>query len=74
MGPLTLFGWHDFLGLVLAPNGVGYAGKPINSDVLQHAARAPIAPVLTSREHHLRPKRADHIPLWWTSPSVAEAL
>src|SRR5579863_5186005 len=28
--PLTLFGLHDSLGLVLAPNGVGYAGKPID--------------------------------------------
>ena len=33
-GPLTLFGWHDSLGLVLAPNGVGYAGKPIDCESL----------------------------------------
>jgi hypothetical protein len=32
--PLTLFGWRDSLRLVLAPNGVGYAGKPIDCESL----------------------------------------
>jgi hypothetical protein len=33
----------------------------INNDVLLRATQALIVPVLTSREHHWRPKPADHI-------------